>query len=177
MKTSVFEKLTKDGQSIILSSPTVTDNEALLSFIAELQSENPGQRTLVAEYPRNLDELNIVLKEVLSSSNDLILIAKLNDSIVGLVDFYDSTIETDPYPVAEIGVSVLSKFQGRGIATVLMRTCIDIAKKHSIIKMIMLTVTTDKPNAKNLYTKLGFVETALEEVDTKTKHWMELHLL
>ena len=175
MEISVINKLTRDGQELTLSSPTNEELKELLSFLENLKAENKDQRTLVGDYPVSLSDMSLMMKQVSSSQNDLLIIAKLNSVIVGLVDFYDSTMDGDPHPVAEIGVSVLKSFQGLGIATMLMEACIGAAKKHSSIKMIILTVVSYKVEAKRIYTKLGFIDTAFEETsEGLNKYWMEL---
>ncbi|MBF0360964.1 MAG: GNAT family N-acetyltransferase [Oligoflexia bacterium] len=181
MKTKIkdIEAKTKDSRKIIISSLSREDASDFCQCLNMIMVENKNDRTLTASYPNTLEDLKIFILNVTNSENDFILIAKIDSGIgnkvVGICDFFDSTEEDDSEQVAEIGVSIISEYQGKGIAYLLMKNCIEIAKTSTNIKKIILTVKEDKINAKNLYQKLGFKITNKNE--QKKFYWMELALL
>ena len=134
----------------------IEEVESLAVFLASANSENYSKRTLVSNYSQNIQELSKEINDVLHSDNDFILIAVSHDKIVGVLDFYDSTCESDLLPLAELGVTVLADFQNKGIGTSLMKMAQDKASVDASIKQIMLSVDSKNIPAINIYKKLGY---------------------
>lgn len=70
-------------------------------------------------------------------------------TITGLED------ETEPGEYYIDSLTVFAEFRGRGIATMLINSAVEEARKRNIHK-VGLIVDKENPNAAKLYTKLGF---------------------
>jgi ribosomal protein S18 acetylase RimI-like enzyme len=78
--------------------------------------------------------------------------------IVGNVSVYPADYPHDMGRAWIIAnVAVYSAYQGMGIATQLMRACLDMIQQRSSGRVI-LQVDMDNPSARHLYRKFGFVE-------------------
>lgn len=164
----------KNNITLSMSTPTTDDIEGIIDFLNKIRNENKGNRTLVADYPTNPNDLDKYIIKTEVAPNDIILIGKVGKDVVGLCDFYDSTIDTDPFLVAEIGVSIIEKYQGIGVAFSLMNFIINVAKEKTRIKKVILTVNRSKKVAISLYEKLGFQISNEKEINHFL--WMELIL-
>ncbi|WP_108651196.1 GNAT family N-acetyltransferase [Dongshaea marina] len=89
------------------------------------------------------------------SPNQHTLVAILDDSIVGMLG-----LQTEQNPrrrhVATFGITVSTKFQGRGIGSKLLAAATELADNWLNTKRIELTVYTDNSAAIALYKKHGF---------------------
>lgn len=101
------------------------------------------------------------LKDVedrLNSMDDrnFILGAFDDESIVGMVGFFQQTAIKGRHKGHVWGTYVKPEYHGRGIAKQLMQRLIDAAKKIPELEQITLTVVTENKAARRLYDKLGF---------------------
>ena len=85
----------------------------------------------------------------------LVLVADLNDSIVGMVNIFPGSTESRDAHAAELGIHVLAPFRDRGVGTQLLRTALDWARDRKIEK-ITLSVFSTNSRALYLYAKFGF---------------------
>lgn len=96
-------------------------------------------------------------KEMILDKGGSIWFVRLQGQIVGTVSLLRKSEEM--FEVGKMAVS--SEFQGLGIGNVLVKHCIDTARKRGI-KQLILYSNTRLENAIHLYRKFGFVEIPLE---------------
>lgn len=75
-----------------------------------------------------------------------------NDSLIGLIAAYFNDNEKGFIT----NVSVVQKYLGKGIATLLMNNCINYAKRNNF-NVILLEVNNNNESAIKLYMKFGFI--------------------
>lgn len=93
------------------------------------------------------------------SNSDLCIVADDNGEIVGILNLNSCSKERMMHNT-EIGISVKRSHWHKGIASMLMTTAIEFARKKGIVN-ICLTVRSDNERAKSLYTKFGFEKTGV----------------
>ena len=98
-----------------------------------------------------------IFKSELNNKNSKIIVAKLNDEIIG---FASLSIVLD---IAEITNIVVKKaFRGKGFSVLLLQKLINIAKKNNC-KYINLEVNSNNIVAINLYKKFEFKQVGLRK--------------
>jgi RimJ/RimL family protein N-acetyltransferase len=83
-------------------------------------------------------------------------VAEVDGKIVGFLGLRRGTSPRNRH-YAELGITILKEYWGRGIATRLMETMFEWARKNGV-KRIFLRVMAHNERAYRLYKKLGFVE-------------------
>ena len=98
-----------------------------------------------------------IFKSELNNKNSKIIVAKLNDEIIG---FASLSIVLD---IAEITNIVVKKaFRGKGFSVLLLQELINISKKNNC-KYINLEVNSNNIVAINLYKKFEFKQVGLRK--------------
>ncbi len=88
------------------------------------------------------------------SKKDIMLVACDGERIVANASLERKRVERYSHR-AELSITVLSKYWGRGIGSELMKMLIEFAKESGI-EIIYLDVRADNERAKGLYRKFGF---------------------
>lgn len=92
------------------------------------------------------------------STTDFLMGAFLNDSIIGICGFIREKRAKTKH-IGEIsGMYVMTEFSNQKIGSRLLNTTILTAFEEPYLEQIILAVADKNQNAKNLYTKYGFVE-------------------
>lgn len=94
------------------------------------------------------------------SINDYIFVAEIKeDNDYKIVGMADLNVESSPRlrHSASVGISVHTKYQGKGIGKKLLNKLLDIADNWLMLVRIELGVLCDNDKAINLYKSLGFV--------------------
>ena len=86
-----------------------------------------------------------------------VFFALVADTVAGTV----AMVRTDPTLFELTKMAVAPEFQGRGIANLLMKACIDYARENGG-DTIFLETNSKLPAAIALYTKFGFLHTPLD---------------
>ena len=93
-----------------------------------------------------------ILKEELTSQNNIYLVAKINDEIVGFAGIKIILDEADL-----MNIVVKKDYRKKGIASSLLKKLIFIAKEKNL-KSINLEVNAKNLSAISLYKKFNFIE-------------------
>jgi ribosomal protein S18 acetylase RimI-like enzyme len=86
-----------------------------------------------------------------------VFFALVGDTVAGTV----AMVRTDPTLFELTKMAVAPEFQGRGIANLLMKACIDYARAHHA-DTIFLETNSKLPAAISLYKKFGYAHTPLD---------------
>ncbi len=102
-------------------------------------------------------EQELFIKSSLISEDRFLIGAFYEERLIGLANIAMPTRKRINH-TADIGMSVLREFWGKGVGELLMLNLISIAKKHKHTKLIKLEVRSDNIAAKMLYNKYGFIK-------------------
>lgn len=107
------------------------------------------------EFKYSKEEEREAIKGYLKASNRLMLSARLDGQLVGMLTFDGGRRERTKH-TGVVGVSVLKVYWGQTIATSLFEYLFHWAKRNNITKKINLSVREDNMRAIKLYKRLGF---------------------
>ncbi|MCF6515709.1 GNAT family N-acetyltransferase [Lactobacillus sp. S2-2] len=142
-----------EEDNVVIKMAEGTDAPSILDLLKQLNQESS-----YLAVDDNLNELTnaqeaIQIDLLNSSGKNIVLIAKINNEIIGIV----SITELDDAPnEGELGVAVLEKYQNMGLGTALIDAAIDWYQNYSLLEELSLEVFNENTKAINLYIKLGF---------------------
>jgi len=147
----------KDGQRVILRTPTWNDLDDLLSLINSLVKEQAD--ILVDERVSREDEIGWLSNALarLEKDETIYVIAEVDGKVVGNSELGRKTSGRDRH-VGAIGIAIRDGFREIGIGTEMIRILIDQAKSMGL-KVLTLSVFANNERAHHTYHKFGFVDT------------------
>lgn len=160
MKFEPVIKKLKNGEEIVLCSPTIEDaqgcaDHANIVFGESLNLVNsPEDGKLTAE-----QEVEWISKFV-DAERDVIVLAKHNGRIIGLANLSAKSNKARIRHRSTFGISVQKAYWSVGVGSALLEQIITLARQIGF-EQIELTVMKENINAQSLYKKFGFVEAGL----------------
>lgn len=151
------EFLTKDGRRFIIEQPTVEDAEEVIQYSREIFSSTDQVLTTPEEYTITVENEIEWIKNINGNPNSLLLIAKLNNEIIGFLFFIHNSKKKTSH-TGEFGVNVHPNYRGLGIGKELIKILLKWARQNVQIEKVILQVFATNKNAIELYRKLGFIE-------------------
>jgi RimJ/RimL family protein N-acetyltransferase len=149
--------LTKDGRQFTVRRPNENDAENIINYAKILFASTDQVLTTLEEYTITLEEEKKWINNSLENSDNLILVAELNNEIIGLLHFSKKPKKKQNH-IGEFGVSVHPNFQGQSVGRKLIETLLDWATDNEHIEKVFLNVFATNKTAIKLYKHLGFVE-------------------
>jgi RimJ/RimL family protein N-acetyltransferase len=149
--------LTKDGRTFVIRKPDENDAGNIIRYSKILFASTDQVLTTAAEYTITLENEKIWINNLNENPKSKVLIAELENQIVGLLFFIPNTKIKNAH-TGEFGVSVHPAFQSIGIGRALIETLLDWAKGNSAIEKVYLNVFATNQYAIKLYEELGFME-------------------
>ncbi|MTI70553.1 MAG: GNAT family N-acetyltransferase [Firmicutes bacterium] len=107
------------------------------------------------EFAYSEEEERCAIRRYLETSNKLMLSARLDGQLVGMLTF-DGGSRKRTMHTGVMGVSVSKTYWGKNIATSLLEYLFEWSKHNGVIKKINLSVREDNKRAIELYKRLGF---------------------
>ncbi len=147
--------LLKNGQKLSIEAVKIEDAEDLIDYMKLVTSESDNLSMGAADFNMTVEQEVDFIKSLMMLDNSFMLIARIEDVIVGTVSVIGSPRKRVKHH-SELGISVKREFWNLGIASELMNEAIEFAKKSQITEVLHLNVRTDNYHAVNLYKKLGF---------------------
>ncbi len=146
-----------------------TDAEAVISLLKQLKTESD---TFVVD--SDLDSIEVedeakMISLINLSKSSLIAVATLGEKLIGIV-----TVEFLKKGIGELGVAVLSEYQGYQIGSNLVELATEWAVDYSNLDKLALTVFKSNQPAVHIYQKMGFQTISEIEFDGKPSLYMEL---
>ena len=139
---------------IVYRSADVSDAENLLLYLKKVGSETDNLSYGSAGFRISKESEERFIRRFQNDQNSLMLVAVCDGEIVA-----NSSIESNRIlrysHRAELSITVLRDFWGRGIGTRLMKEMIDFSRGVGI-EVLHLEVRSDNLRAKYLYEKFGF---------------------
>jgi RimJ/RimL family protein N-acetyltransferase len=151
------EYYTKDGKGFVIEQPTVENAEEIIQYSRKIFSSTDQVLTIPEEYTITVEGEMKWIKNINNNPNSLLLIATLNNNIIGFLFFIHNSKKKTSH-TGEFGVNVHPEYQGIGIGQQLVETLLKWAKQNEQIEKVYLQVFATNFNAIKLYKKLGFIE-------------------
>jgi RimJ/RimL family protein N-acetyltransferase len=161
--------LTKDGREFTIRKPTTDKAEEIINYSKTLFASTDQVLTIVEEYTITVENEIKWIENLNDNPNSLLLIAEMDNSVVGLLFFIPNTKKKILH-TGEFGVSVHPAYQGQRIGRLLVETLLEWARQNVQIEKVFLQVFATNANAIKLYKALGFIEEgrhikAIKQVD------------
>ncbi|GFP75607.1 GNAT family N-acetyltransferase [Clostridium fungisolvens] len=147
----------KENQNLVIRRALTEDAVELNEFYRNIILETDHFGYEVDEFHITDEQQEHTINMFIQADNAILLVATLNDKIVGNLSFRAGTSKKFQH-VGEFGVQVLKDYWNLGIGKELVQCLINWAKKNETIYKISLRVRADNKNAIHLYKTLGFME-------------------
>jgi RimJ/RimL family protein N-acetyltransferase len=144
----------KDGRELVLREAKKEDATATLRCINQAGGETPYLTFAGGQFPASLADEQRFIEYVANSWNAIMLVAELDDQIVGILTFEGGRTRRVSH-TGELGILVLKAYWGLGIGARMVAALINWAGRGGIRK-INLRVRDDNERAITMYRKLGF---------------------
>lgn len=124
------------------------------------------------------DEMAHNLAELYDSSNNVLLVALVDERIVGTASVKASDSGRMEH-IGEIGISILKDYWGLGLGHLMLEELIQWAQESGVIRRLELTVQERNQRAVKLYEKMGFATETIMERGAKTDEgvFLRVHLM
>lgn len=159
----------RNSEKITLRSSQPQDAQALLDFSKLIINNAPYNVLVPGEFQLTLEQEQQWILRHIENPSWLAEIAELNGKVVGLLG-----VENRPQKrlvhVASLHISVHPEHRSKGIASAMMESVINWAKKHEEIEKLALAVFEENTHAFNLYKKMGFAEEGRRIKEIKTNN-------
>lgn len=146
---------TKKGRRIMIHQATAADADEMVSYLTELFAECKHLVTTSEEFNSSPKEQAEWLKQMERKNNHLVLVAKEEERIIGLLTFLPGNKKRTAHE-GSFGMSVQKKYRGEGIGRILLITLINWLNEKRGIERISLEVFSQNERAIQLYKQLGF---------------------
>ena len=153
----MHKHLTKDGRYFSIRQPNQADAESIIQYSKILFASTDQLLTTVEEYIMTVDEEKKWINESLQNPSKLVLIAELNNQIIGLL-FFTAQMKKKNSHTGEFGVSVHPTYQYIGVGRALIETLLIWSNNNNQIEKVFLNVLATNVNAIKLYKNMGFIE-------------------
>ena len=146
-----------DGTVCRLRHGTETDGRAVLDVFTQTHGESDYLLTYPDEVRFDAAQEALFLENKAKSVNELELLAEIDGRIVGTagIDAVGSAYKVRHR--AEMGVSVLKAYWGRGVGRALADACVECARNAGYTQL-ELQVVADNSRAAAMYEHMGFEE-------------------
>jgi RimJ/RimL family protein N-acetyltransferase len=148
---------TKNNEAFIIRVPSEQDAQNIISYAKTMFASTDQLLTTPEEYTITLEDEKVWINNSSNKFNSIILIAELNNQVIGLLDFATKGKKKMSH-IGELGVSVHPAYQGYGVGQKLIETFLKWAISNEQIEKVFLNVFATNKRAINLYKKLGFIE-------------------
>lgn len=145
----------KDGTTCILRSPNENNAEKMIEYLKMTSEETHFMIRYAEEINISIDEEIGILKDILNSSQNMMIGAFINNEIAGNAGISCVKNHMKLKHRAAFGISIKEKYWNNGIGNALIKEVIKQAKQMGY-EQIELGVFSDNEKAFALYKKYGF---------------------
>ncbi len=149
-------KKLKNGTEVVLCSPQPGDGAELLAVMKSVIAESAHLLTEVDEFNYTAEQEEEMIKNFLNHPNKIIITPKINNKIVGMLDFAGGSRRRIQHQ-GEFSMSVALDYQGQGIGQAMLEALIEWTKTQRI-EQLRLSVTSKNISAISMYKKMDFIE-------------------
>ncbi|WP_430791450.1 N-acetyltransferase family protein [Virgibacillus flavescens] len=147
-----------NNQNCIIRTVKLEDADALIEISNSIISE--GDYFIMVSEELEKDSLNQQkeqIQEILNNENETIIIAVINDVIVGSIMFQSHRLKRMSH-TGSISMSISENYRSIGIGKILLKALLDWAETHPLIEKVSLGVFSTNLRAISLYKRMGFME-------------------
>lgn len=149
----------RNGETLVLRDAQKKEAACVLEYIDRMAGETDYLTFGEGEFNMSLEDEEKFLENCIECFNQLFIVAEVAGTIIGNLSFKGGDRPRISHR-GEVGVSLLKKYWGLGIGSVLFETLIEWAKSFGI-KKLNLMVRSDNDRAIRLYERFGFVREGL----------------
>ena len=146
----------KNGTQLIIRDAQPSDAQEMVDYVDTVVGETDFLTFGPGEFGYTADAEVKYIENVLDTDNALMLVAVVDDRIVGILNFSGAARSRVRHH-GEMGITVLREYWGLGIGTRLIETLIAWAKASGVVRKINLRTREDNARAIALYKRMGFV--------------------
>ncbi|OMC84525.1 GNAT family N-acetyltransferase [Viridibacillus sp. FSL H7-0596] len=150
----------KNGNEVTIKEATRNDAQQMINFYNVVGGETDFLSFGKNEFNRDVEEYKKFIDSTSLEQNSIILIATLEDVIIGIASINSSQKDRTKH-VGTLGIVVSEQLVGQGLGRILMEELINWATSNGVTKKISLVTREDNTFAIELYEKLGFEKEGL----------------
>ena len=147
----------KDGRECLLRNAEEEDGQAVLDNFILTHDQTDYLSSYADEITLTVEQERAFLKAKADSTNELELIAVIDDAVVGLAGMISIGHRWKIRHRASFGISIDRKYWGLGIGTAMLEACITCARDAGYEQLELEAIAENK-TALAMYRKAGFEE-------------------
>ena len=142
-------KTLDDGREVIFRFAEKSDAKEILSYLKKVGSETDFLSFGFEGVGSDVQKEEEIITRFARATTSAMIVGTLSDRIISIATSRFSHN-------AEVGISVLKEFWGKGIGAHLMNLILDFARTTKHLRNVHLTVIDENDRAMALYEKTGF---------------------
>ncbi len=150
----------KTGEKLTIVEAEPEDAKELIALVKSAAAESQFLTFESQEFTMTIEQEQKLLSETKASKNQIYLLAKINQKIVGLL-FVSAAAKKRIQHIGEISITISKANWNKGIGQHLMQQMISWATENSIVRKLNLAVNSNNHGAIHLYKKMGFKQEGL----------------
>ncbi|MFB4166149.1 N-acetyltransferase family protein [Alteribacillus sp. JSM 102045] len=147
----------KNGSKAVIREAIPDDALQLLDIQFSIAGENRYMVTQSNEFNLTTTEEKQRIQEDLNRPGNMLLVAEINDEIIGFVSIRNESKKRKAH-VGALGIFIQKEWRETSVGSTLMDVILKWAKNNPLIEKVGLAVFSNNERAIHLYKKLGFVE-------------------
>lgn len=147
----------KNNKECLIRNAKKEDAKGVLENFALTLEETDYMRSLKDENKLSLEMEIELLSKKSKSEDEIIMVAIIDDKIVGLAGVNKVGENYKIKHRASLGIGINKAYWNLGIGSFLTNACIECAK-NAEYKQLELDVVSDNVRAMSMYKKIGFIE-------------------
>lgn len=147
----------ENGCTAIIRDAVPDDAEAVLALKMDILRQGIYDALLSEEYTFDVAQEALWIEHSLTSSNNFMVVATIDDNIVGVL-YFQISHEIRCNHWGEFGMGINKSSRGLGIGTAMLEALFKWGEIHPKLEKICLKVFDVNPKAHKLYQRLGFIE-------------------
>ena len=145
----------KNGLACTLRSPGTEDAAALLAHLKIISEQSPFVTRYADEVTMSVQEEAEFIASILSDPKQVLISGFIDGELMANLHLNQIAPREKFSHRADLGISIIEKYCGLGLGTVLREAAIDTARSAGL-EQLELEVATKNARAVALYKKLGF---------------------
>lgn len=177
-KIKSYSFKSKHGETVAIRTADVIDARQILELSKTVVAEDIYQLLTLKELDLTVTSEENWIVSHRDHPNRIILVAEIDDEIVGLLDFSNGNRDRTAH-AGEFGMSMAKAYRGIGIGTELLKCLINWAQLNETLEKINLTVHSNNHRARNLYERMGFIIEGIKKKEIKYEdgHYVDAVLM
>ncbi len=144
----------KDDKILLVRELDKNDAKDVLKYLKKVGGETDFLTFGKDGLPYTVDQEKVVLKNIQNAERDFMMGGLIGGNLVSIGNISSFSKERLKYK-GELGISVLKKYWGVGVGSIMMEYLINLCKTKNFRKINLIVYENNK-RAINLYKKFGF---------------------